>query len=83
MNNSTSNTSQSSASSSNPTTTTNVTDLYPFLNLPDPNESLTYKQRRAKKKREMTAHKNKCFKKYIKVNMLFQLISNVNFSFTI
>ena len=95
--NSTTNTSQSSVSSStlndttligdsinvNPTTTTNVSDYNEILNYPNPNEFLTSKQKRAKRKREMTVIKNKCLEKFNKVNILFQFISNVNFSFTI
>ena len=95
--NSTTNTSQSSVSSStlndttligdsinvNPTTTTNVSDYSEILNYPNPNLFLNSKQKRAKKRREMTKHKNKCLEKFYRVNILFQLISNVNFSFTI
>ena len=95
--NSTTNTSQSSVSSStlndttligdsinvNPTTTTNVSDYNEILNYPNPNQFLTNKQKRAKRKREMTVIKNKCLEKFYRVNILFQFISNVNFSFTI
>ena len=84
--NSTTNTSQSSVSSStlNDTTTTNVSDYNEILNYPNPNQFLTNKQKRAKRKREMTVIKNNCLKKYNRVNNIwFQFISNVNFSFTI
>ena len=95
--NSTTNTSQSSVSSStlndttligdsinvNPTTTTNVSDYSEILNYPNPNLLLNSKQKRAKRRREMTIIKKKCLEKFYRVNILFQFISNVNFSFTI
>ena len=95
--NSTTNTSQSSVSSStlndttligesinvNPTTTTNVSDYNEILNYPNPNLLLNSKQKRAKRRREMTIIKKKCLEKFYRVNILFQFISNVNFSFTI
>ena len=83
--NSTTNTSQSSASSStlnvttligdeinvNPTTTTNVTDYSEILNYPNPNRLLNSKQKRAKRRREMTRIKNNCLEKFYRVNILF------------
>ena len=95
--NSTTNTSQSSVSSStlndttligdsinvNPTTTTNVSDYSDIMNYHNPNQFLTSKQKRAKRRREMTIIKNNCLEKFYRVNILFQFISNVNFSFTI
>ena len=73
----------SDSSNVNPRTTTNVTDYSDILNYPDPNEFLTSKQKRAKKQREMTVLKNQCLEKFNKVNIFFQFISNINFSFTI